>query len=430
MEKSVEVIAAKILSVVEEKKLSLRLVMERYFRENRDVEIIRGLVRAYLLGLLRKYRVLDAIAENLLGIRVSRLSVFQRSLLRSILYESKFRDVERKRIERLLRFAMRYGLRIAWRDIAMIKNTPVREILKRYHGVEKVAVEYSLPTWVVEYVFRLLGKREGFKLFKALNKRQPTWARVISQKTTREELLKKLERRGFDVFPDADFDDVIGIWKARGITRTPEHRNGLFVIQEKASVLVGYVSGFRGVYVDFTSSPGLKLSHISERTGYGVGFEIKHKRVLSMKNVLERIGSRDFVDIVNTDSRTPPLRRGSSNILLDPDCSSLGRLGVSPEIRLWITPNHVSLYSEEQRRLLKSASSVLGKSKCIIYSTCTFTIEENEENVKWAVEELGLEVVETEPFIGVRGIGLPLAQRLYPHIHRTIGFFVAKLCKT
>ncbi|RLE61323.1 MAG: hypothetical protein DRJ35_00760 [Thermoprotei archaeon] len=429
MEKSIEVIAAKILSVVEKKRLSMRLVMEHYFRKNQDVEIIRGVVRAYLLGLLRKYRILDAFAENLLDIQVSTLGSFQRSLLRSILYESKFRDVKRRRLESLLKFARKNGLKITWQDVVLVKNTPIREVLRRYQGVERVAVEYSLPTWVVEYSFKLLGKRESFKLFKAFNKRQPTWIRVITNRTTREKLLKVLERRGFEAFPDKDFDDLIGIRRGEGLARIPEHKSGLFVIQEKASVLVGYVSGFREIFVDFTSSPGLKLSHISERTGYGIGFEIKHRRIPSMKNILERIGSRDIIDIVNTDSRVPPLRRGSSNILLDPDCSSLGRLGVSPEIRLWITPDYVSRHREEQRILLKSASGVLEKGRCLIYSTCTFTIEENEENINWAVEELGLEVVEVEPFIGVEGIGVPFAQRLYPHIHHTIGFFVAKLCK-
>jgi 16S rRNA C967 or C1407 C5-methylase (RsmB/RsmF family) len=50
--------------------------------------------------------------------------------------------------------------------------------------------------------------------------------------------------------------------------------------------------------------------------------------------------------------------------------------------------------------------------------------------VLWARDVLGLEPVEVQPRVGLPGmLGLREAQRLYPHLHDTVGFFLAKLVK-
>ena len=429
MEESIEIVAAKILSMVESRKLSLRHVMEDFFDKNRHLENIRGVVRAYLLGLLRKYRVIDELVKFTTGIDVAVLDVYRRSLIRSIVYEAKFRSVARERLEKIIAYIRRKGVSIDWRDIVNIKSTPVKEVLKSYSGAKRVAIEYSLPDWVARYLIRLLGPREAYRLFKAFNTKQPTWIRVVRSKISRNDLLAALEQKGFNAFPDKDLEDVIGITGGAGIARIPEHREGLFVIQEKASSLVGHVLRSGKVHIDLTAAPGLKLSHSVELDEYGIGVDIKLRRIASMNKVLQRIGFRERIDVVNADSRNPPLRRGLYDVIVDPDCSSLGRLGVSPEMRLWVTQELVQKYSIQQRLLLAAASETLKEGGCLVYSTCTLTVEENEENVRWAAEHLGLELVEARPFIGVKAIGLPEAQRLYPHINRTIGFFVAKMCK-
>ena len=64
----------------------------------------------------------------------------------------------------------------------------------------------------------------------------------------------------------------------------------------------------------------------------------------------------------------------------------------------------------------------------LVYSTCTLTVEENEENMLWALEELGFSPAEVNAPLGVPGLrGLRWARRLYPHLHDTVGFFLAKL---
>jgi 16S rRNA (cytosine967-C5)-methyltransferase len=67
----------------------------------------------------------------------------------------------------------------------------------------------------------------------------------------------------------------------------------------------------------------------------------------------------------------------------------------------------------------------------LVYSTCSITVEENEMQIEkflsWHPE---FKLVETAPRIGLPGLrGQTKSQRLYPHIHDSNGFFVAKLLK-
>jgi 16S rRNA C967 or C1407 C5-methylase (RsmB/RsmF family) len=67
----------------------------------------------------------------------------------------------------------------------------------------------------------------------------------------------------------------------------------------------------------------------------------------------------------------------------------------------------------------------------LTYSTCSITVEENEMIIerflKWHPE---FSLVEINPKIGLPGLrGLEKCQRLYPHIHHSNGFFIAKLTK-
>jgi 16S rRNA (cytosine967-C5)-methyltransferase len=88
--------------------------------------------------------------------------------------------------------------------------------------------------------------------------------------------------------------------------------------------------------------------------------------------------------------------------------------------------------AEIQRQMLNNCSEYVKPGGTLIYSTCSVTIEENEMLVerfmKWHPEFL---LAEITPKIGLPGLrGLEKCQRLYPHIHRCNGFFIAKMLKS
>ncbi len=427
--KPVEVVVAEILGVVESKKLSVRLVMEKYFRNTPELSPLRGLVRAYIMGLLKKYRIVDYISQSFLDIQLSKYDPYTRNLLRAIIYEAKFRDIPLSRLLRVARILEKKGIAIGRKDFIHIKEVSVKNMVKNLKGVERLAVVYSLPEWIVEYLVKLMGLREAAKLMKAFNRKHPLWLRVNTALISRSEIIGRLKKRGLEVYEDPQLPDLIKVKEPIGISNIPEYREGLVIAQDKASVLVGHILKPRGVVLDATAGPGGKSAHIAALGGETFSIDIKTRRARVMRNLFRRLRVDDLTHIVVGDSTNLPLRRGLKQVLLDPDCSSLGRLGHSPEMRLWIKKDYIRKYSRQQKLLLSSLSRYMDKGSELVYSTCTLTLEENEEIVKWAIEGLGFEPMEVSPRIGLEGYSIKEAQRLYPHLHETVGFFVIKLIK-
>lgn len=424
----IEAIVAEVVAVAETRRTSLRAVMEEYFKRNPHLEGAKPLTRAFAAGVLRSYRVLDELARRVVGVEPGRMRPFERNLLRALLYEAKYRPVS---ADRVLGVAKRYGIGLGPRELSLVRELEPEDLARGLGEVGRLALAYSLPEWVVEYLLKLLGRREAEELMKAFNRNPTVWLRANTMKVGVRELVERLGRRGLVVEVDEHLPFMLRVVRG-GVSpsRVPEHAQGLFYVQDKASALAVYALGGGELVADLTAAPGGKASLANQLWGAEVvALDLRGKRVGVMSELLRRLGA-EGVHAVNADSTMPPLRAKFRKVILDPDCSSLGRLGHSPEIRLWIKPELVHTYAAEQRRLLRAASELLERGGELVYSTCTLTLEENEENVLWARDVLGLEPVEVQPRVGLPGmLGLREAQRLYPHLHDTVGFFLAKLVK-
>jgi 16S rRNA (cytosine967-C5)-methyltransferase len=88
-----------------------------------------------------------------------------------------------------------------------------------------------------------------------------------------------------------------------------------------------------------------------------------------------------------------------------------------------------------QKSFLWAANKIVRTRGELTYSTCTLEPRENEKVIAYAVNELGLKLVEPNLKMGIKGeetgdgLEIDYLQRFYPDIHDTPGFFVAKLMK-
>ncbi|MDR2805955.1 MAG: rRNA cytosine-C5-methyltransferase [Dysgonamonadaceae bacterium] len=104
-------------------------------------------------------------------------------------------------------------------------------------------------------------------------------------------------------------------------------------------------------------------------------------------------------------------------LVADVPCSGEGMFRKDPiALKEW-SVNHVRLCSERQKRILADSWPALTLGGLLIYSTCTYNREENEENIEWICRTLGAELVETP-------------RRFFPHQTKGEGFFIAAVRKT
>ena len=420
--RSVEVAAAWVLARVESRGIPVRGAVEDLVQRWPEFRRVRAVVTALSLDTLRRYRLLDALLAHV-GLRPRR--VFDRNLLRVLLFEARFRG----RDDRLGGFEK---LLTAWGyDPSALRRaveTPVEEVLGGLSEVARLAVLYSFPEWVVRAVLRVLPLGEVVQFLEALNSPQPMYLRVNTSRVSRDELLGRLREAGVKAEPDEDLPDVIRVWGVGELERLPGYSEGLFYIQDKASALVGHVAALTGAseVVDACSAPGGKAMHVSELMRCRVvAIDSSPHRLATEARLVARYGY-DGIDLVLADSRRIPVKLGRRLVVVDPDCSSIGKMGHSPELRLFIKPQMVPRLARLQRRLLEEALAVVGKGGYVLYSTCTVTLEENEEVVKRVLDRAEL-VDLADRFPRFANPLMPGTLRVWPHRHGANGYFIALL---
>ncbi|AMM53174.1 RsmB/NOP family class I SAM-dependent RNA methyltransferase [Pyrococcus kukulkanii] len=182
------------------------------------------------------------------------------------------------------------------------------------------------------------------------------------------------------------------------------------------------------VIIDMAAAPGGKTTHIAQllqNRGEIIAIDKSKNRLKKMEENLKRLGVKN-VKLIQMDARSlPDLGIKADKILLDAPCTALG---VRPKLWEERTPRHIEATARYQRAFIWAAIKSLRRGGVLVYSTCTLSYEENEENVKFMIKK-GMKLEEQSLFIGSPGIGLEKVQRFYPHKHLTQGFFIAKLRK-
>jgi len=230
---------------------------------------------------------------------------------------------------------------------------------------------------------------------------------------------------------------VFPLFKVPSLREMPEYEQGLVYPQSLPAILTTRILDPQPdeTIVDLTCAPGGKLSHICQITkglAKTIGVDRNERKITLTRENLQRLGCQGVV-LITHDARYldvdfPDLV--ADRCLVDPPCSALG---VKPKTYEYTSQEKIRALSRYQKQFLKAASKILRPRGTLVYSVCTMTLPECEENVKFAVEECGLEVEKQSLMLGSEGFGalLPegrLTQRFHPQLHDS-GYFVAKFTK-
>ncbi|BDD40984.1 MULTISPECIES: RsmB/NOP family class I SAM-dependent RNA methyltransferase [Streptococcus] len=215
--------------------------------------------------------------------------------------------------------------------------------------------------------------------------------------------------------------------------KSPEHVTGLVYSQEPAAQIVGQVAApEKGMKVlDLAAAPGGKTTHLLsylDNTGLLVSNEISNKRAKILVENVERFGARNVVVTNESAERLAGIFPSYFDmIVLDAPCSGEGMFRKDPDAIQYWSKDYPAQCASLQRDILASAMDMLAPNGYLIYSTCTWAPEENEEIVTWLLEHYDLELVDIPKINGmVEGIAYPETARMYPHHFDGEGQFVAK----
>lgn len=221
----------------------------------------------------------------------------------------------------------------------------------------------------------------------------------------------------------------------------PEWHGGAFYVQEPSSMVYGLIADYLSQqfgdrdlrWLDLCAAPGGKTTSILSNVSAGsiiVANEFDSRRASVLVENLTKWGDDK---VVVTTGDTAKFRRTPDAfhiVSVDAPCSGEGMMRKDEEARRQWSPGLVKQCAELQREILANAWEALSPGGYLIYSTCTFNRTENEDNVKWMIEEFGAENPPLPDFGGTESIDPDVkAIRFMPHVSRGEGLFVALLRK-
>lgn len=217
-----------------------------------------------------------------------------------------------------------------------------------------------------------------------------------------------------------------------------EHTTGLVYSQEPAAQIVAQIAEPQeGMKVlDLAAAPGGKTTHLLSylnNTGLLVSNEISNKRSKILVENVERFGARNVIVTNESSQRLAKCFNSFFDLIVfDGPCSGEGMFRKDPQAIQYWHKDYPTECAQLQRDILKEAIKMLAHGGILVYSTCTWSPEENEEVVNWLLQEYDyLELVDIPKLNGmVEGINVPQVARMYPHHFQGEGQFVAKLRDT
>ena len=308
-----------------------------------------------------------------------------------------------------------------------------------------------LPEAFLNRLRTIVSSQKWDQIANTFSESKPTTFRVNTLKTDVRTTREMLEQKGFRLEPVPWYPEafILRSGRLRELQEAEIYRKGEIYVQALSSMIPALVLDPKPgeTILDLTAAPGSKTTQIAcLMKGEG-------KIVANDNNKVRFFKLKANVELQGASNVTLSLKHGESfgrehpeqfdRVLLDAPCSAEGRFDIHEpaSYRYW-KPIKIREMARKQRRLFLSAVSALRPGGILVYSTCTFAPEENEEMIDWALKKLvGKIRIEkiTLPFPNQSG-GLSAWEGMAfdPAVKQTVrvlpnpqmeGFFVAKVRK-
>jgi 16S rRNA (cytosine967-C5)-methyltransferase len=283
-----------------------------------------------------------------------------------------------------------------------------------------------MPAWIVEMWQKDYGDDKTESVLKATTRDKYTFIRCNTNKISTEQLIEKLKsenvnaRYAKDVLADDSLqipDYALVIDDYDYLEALESFNEGCFWVQDISSMLAaGDVIEVSSKCLDVCAAPGGKSLNAAAIAVNGTveSRDVSDYKVSLINENLNRLGFSNITTKV-WDARV--LYESDVEkfdvVIADLPCSGLGISGRKPDIRYNATPEAVGSLSALQREILKVVSQYVKPGGVLIYSTCTLTKAENDQNAAWIAQNL--------PFDAISD-----ATTIFPGELGTDGFFIAR----
>ena len=280
-----------------------------------------------------------------------------------------------------------------------------------------------------EHIETVIGKEEKDKLENAIDQEQIKCLRVntlyLEPESLKEAYPNIVNNNEIDYSFYYDKNEY-------DLGKSIEHFAGGIYIQDASAMLVTHLLNPQENerVIDLCAAPGGKATQASilmKNTGLVIANDYNEKRSEILSENVERLGITNTIVLNNNVDKIANHFGGYfDKVILDAPCSGEGMFRKNDLSYLDWSIDKVHRCSEIQRELIMHAYSLLKKDGIMVYSTCTFEKEENEDIVQYLLDNSNASLINIKEIEGaIRGIDMKEAIRLYPSHFKGEGQFIA-----
>lgn len=424
------------------------IVLRKTLSKNKQLSVVqRGFVTELVNGTLRNLINIDYIIDMFSKTPVSKMKPMVLNVMRLSVYQIMYMDkvpdsaacneavtfIKKKNMGGLSGF-VNAVLRNVVRNKTNIKYPDEKSAPVKY-----LSVKFSYPEWIIEYWLKEFDY-DRVKSMCAENTNAPRVGICINTNRINMQGLKDiLAKDNIAVTEGCISENSLYISKTSDITEAKAYNLGMFHIMDESSMLAVKILAPKpgDTVFDVCAAPGGKsfyCGYLMKNKGRIISEDIHEHKINLLKNGAERLGLSIVEPILGDAAEFNENYMNMADCLIaDVPCSGLGLVRKKPDIKYNKTYEDIKSLVKTQREILKNCAAYVKKGGCLVYSTCTVSMEENLENVMWFTQNFDFEAVDISNLLP-ENVKCDTAKegyiQLLPGDFGTDGFFIAKLMRT
>ncbi len=434
------------------REIALDILMEILERGNYSHLVLRQALNKYqyLDKMERSFisRISDGTVEYLLqidyvinsfsSVKVKKMKPVIRTILRMSVYQLLYMD--RVPDSAVCNEAVKLAVKRKFSGLKGFVNGVLRNISRSKESISwpDDSIRYSMPSWIVSMWQETYGTETAGIMMESFLKSSVTTVRCNFARAGKEEILQSLEHQGVKVSQSGISDGILYLEQYDYLESLEAFQKGYIQVQDLSSSFVGEIADPQkeDFCIDVCGAPGGKSLHIADKlqgTGMVEVRDLSDRKIAMVQENMERSGFQNIrakvqdALVLDQDSIEK-----ADIVIADLPCSGLGIIGRKPDIKYRMTLEELKSLAVLQREILSVVQSYVKPGGKLIFSTCTIDKMENEDNVKWFLEQFPFDSINLEGKLGKELVSPTMKHgyiQLLPGIHPCDGFFIAAFQK-
>lgn len=377
----------------------------------------RHFIRRTVKGVIERKLELDFYINSISNTPIKKQKKWVRTILRSAFYQIKYMNIKDYAV---VDESVKLIKKLKYKQFSGFVNGVLRNYIRKKDELipRNLEEKYSIPNWIIEKFIKEEGMENTTKILSSFSKIRPIMIRLNTKYFEKDLILSDLKEEGYtikEVDPDYNVYSLSGI---DSLNASKTFSDGKFYIQDLSAMYPIFLANLKKGYkvLDTCASPGgktLLMAEIVGDTGKILSCDISEKKTDKIKENIKKSGFLNInVMIQDATKPNPDLREKFDAILADVPCSGLGVIGRKADIRYRLKKEDIKSLSFLQKEIIDNTISYLKKDGIFIYSTCTISKEENEENRDYILNKY-------------KDLYLFKEKKILPFMYESDGFYTA-----